>query len=136
MQAPHSPVPHPNLVPVSLRPSRITHKSGVAGGASLDAGLPFTVKLMAMISSLKRKQESAELRQHGFHPRRMERQVADAPAGGMRERIGNRRDRGSLRAFARSERALGRTIDQLDLDLRRFRHGEDRVARPVLAEDA
>src|SRR5262245_25314800 len=46
MQAPHSPVPQPNLVPVSLRPSRSTHNSGVAGGASVDAALPFTVKLI------------------------------------------------------------------------------------------
>jgi len=53
MQAPHKPVPQPNLVPVSLRSSRITHNSGVVGGASLDAALPFTVKLMAIVSSLK-----------------------------------------------------------------------------------
>src|SRR5437016_4863491 len=48
MQAPHSPVPQPNLVPVSLRPSRITHNSAVAGGASVDAALPFTVKFVAI----------------------------------------------------------------------------------------
>jgi hypothetical protein len=42
MQAPHKPVPQPNLVPVSFSPSRITHNSGVAGGASVDAALPFT----------------------------------------------------------------------------------------------
>ena len=53
MQAPHSPVPQPNLVPVSLRPSRITQSSGVSGGASVDAALPFTVKLVAIASSLK-----------------------------------------------------------------------------------
>src|SRR5262249_29666486 len=52
MHAPHRPVPQPNLVPVSLRPSRITHNNGVAGGASVDAALPFTVKLVDMISSL------------------------------------------------------------------------------------
>src|SRR5215472_6935389 len=51
MQAPHKPVPQPNLVPVSLRPSRITHNNGVSRGASLDAGLPLTVKLMAMAFS-------------------------------------------------------------------------------------
>src|SRR5262249_19909690 len=44
MQAPHRPVPQPNLVPVSFRPSRITHNNGVAGGASVDAAWPFTVK--------------------------------------------------------------------------------------------
>src|SRR5262249_32811553 len=49
MQAPHKPVPQPNLVPVSLRSSRITHSSGVAGGAAVEAALPFTVKLVAML---------------------------------------------------------------------------------------
>src|SRR5262245_22446973 len=44
MQAPHRPVPQPNLVPVSFSPSRITHNNGVAGGASVDAVWPFTVK--------------------------------------------------------------------------------------------
>src|SRR5215470_17586341 len=53
MQAPHMPAPQPNLVPVSLRPSRITHRSRVAGGASVDAGLPLTVKLVAIVSSLQ-----------------------------------------------------------------------------------
>ena len=53
MQAPHRPVPQPNLVPVSLSPSRITHSSGVAGGASVDAVLPFTVKLVVIASSLQ-----------------------------------------------------------------------------------
>src|SRR5262249_7217184 len=52
IQAPHRPVPQPNLVPVSLRPSRITHNNGVAGGASVDAAVPFTVKLVDMVSSL------------------------------------------------------------------------------------
>src|SRR5215211_2769756 len=53
MQAPHRPVPQPNLVPVSLRSSRITHNSGVAGGAPVDAALPFTVKFVAIASSLR-----------------------------------------------------------------------------------
>src|SRR3954465_3415888 len=52
MQAPHNPVPQPNLVPVSLRSSRITHNSGVAPGASVTAGLPFTMKFVAIASSL------------------------------------------------------------------------------------
>src|SRR6476620_10317520 len=52
MQAPHRPVPHPYLVPVRLRPSRITHSSGVEGGASVDAAFPFTVKFVAIASSL------------------------------------------------------------------------------------
>src|SRR5262245_26044312 len=52
IQAPHRPVPQPNLVPVSFNPSRITHNNGVAGGASVDAARPFTVKLVAILSSL------------------------------------------------------------------------------------
>jgi hypothetical protein len=40
------------LVPVSFSPSRITHNNGVAGGASVDAALPFTVKLVVIVSSL------------------------------------------------------------------------------------
>src|SRR5262249_42393271 len=52
VQAPHKPVPQPNLVPVSLRSSRSTHNSGVASGASVDAGLPFTTKLVAIAFSL------------------------------------------------------------------------------------
>ncbi len=45
MQAPHRPVPQPNLVPVSLSSSRITHNSGVWGGASDCAALPLILKL-------------------------------------------------------------------------------------------
>src|SRR5262249_26822771 len=52
-QAPHRPVPQPNLVPVSFSPSRITHNTGVAGGASVDAALPFTVKVVLIFSSLQ-----------------------------------------------------------------------------------
>jgi hypothetical protein len=52
MQEPHKPVPQPNLVPVSFSPSRITHNNGVAGGASVDAALPFTLKLVVIVSSL------------------------------------------------------------------------------------
>jgi hypothetical protein len=39
-------------VPVSFRSSRMTHNNGVAGGASVVAGLPFTVNLVASASSL------------------------------------------------------------------------------------
>jgi hypothetical protein len=38
---------------VSFSPSRITHNSGVAGGASVDAALPFTVKVVVIVSSLQ-----------------------------------------------------------------------------------
>jgi hypothetical protein len=52
MQAPHRPAPQPNLVPVSYKSSRITHSSGVSGGASVVAALPFTRKLVVIASSL------------------------------------------------------------------------------------
>jgi hypothetical protein len=38
---------------VSFSPSRITHNNGVAGGASLDAALPFTVKVVVIVSSFQ-----------------------------------------------------------------------------------
>src|SRR5712692_6858436 len=76
------------------------------------------------------------LTQRGLDPRWMERQIADALAGGMGEGIGDGGDRRSLRAFARSERTLARTVDQLDLDLGRLRHGEDRIAGEVARQDA
>jgi hypothetical protein len=38
---------------VSFSPSRITHNNGVAGGASVDAALPFTVKVVVIFSSLQ-----------------------------------------------------------------------------------
>src|SRR3954465_12213868 len=59
MQAPHNPVPQPNLVPVSLRSSRITHNSGVTGGASVVAGLPFTMNFVAIASSLDPRRQAA-----------------------------------------------------------------------------
>src|SRR4051812_47256045 len=51
MQAPHRPVPQPNLVPVSFSPSRSTHSRGVCGGASVDAGLPLTVNSVVIMLS-------------------------------------------------------------------------------------
>src|SRR5258705_11155409 len=106
MQAPHRPVPQPNLVPVSLRPSRSTHNNGVAGGASVDAPLPFTMKSMAMVSSLSVKNREwriepltfllyslfairVPLRQRRLDPRRVERKIADALAGRIAAGIGN-----------------------------------------------
>src|SRR5215472_12214975 len=59
MQAPHRPVPQPNLVPVSFSPSRITHNNGVAGGASVDAALPFTVKVVVIFFSLQNRRGRA-----------------------------------------------------------------------------
>src|ERR1700677_166012 len=44
VQAPHSPAPQPNLVPVSLICSRMIQSSGVSASASTLAGLPLIVK--------------------------------------------------------------------------------------------
>src|SRR5262245_10939568 len=120
MQAPHRPVPQPNFVPVSLRSSRITHNNGVIGGALLEAALPFTVKLMAMVALLpdypRRASSkcansahplapfaighllfcSSQLTQCCLDPCRIERQVADALARRAGEGIGNGGDRRAL----------------------------------------
>src|SRR5262245_53963677 len=60
MQAPHRPAPQPNLVPVSFKSSRITHSSGVSGGAFVVAAMPFTRKLVAIASSLGPRAPKAE----------------------------------------------------------------------------
>src|SRR5262249_48596243 len=48
VQAPPRAMPQPNLVPVILRVSRRTQRSGMSGLTSTDCDLPFRVKLMAM----------------------------------------------------------------------------------------
>src|SRR5262245_1141048 len=78
----------------------------------------------------------AFLGQCRFDPCRIERQVADALAGGIGEGVGNGGNGWALRALARAERTLARAVDQLDLDLGRFRHGEDRIALPITRQDA
>ena len=53
MQAPHRPVPQPNLVPVSLRPSRSTHSSGVCRRRVGRRRLAIHSEFVAMVSSLE-----------------------------------------------------------------------------------
>src|SRR5476649_2459204 len=55
VQAPHIPMPQPNLVPVRLAVSRITHSSGVSSGTSADIGLPLSVKVVVMRWALRRR---------------------------------------------------------------------------------
>ena len=50
VQVPHSPIPQPYLVPVSLRLSRITQSSGVSGGTSTLTFLPFTFSAIMRLS--------------------------------------------------------------------------------------
>ena len=47
VQAPHSAMPQPNLVPVMPSVSRRTQSSGMAGTTSTVCGLPFRVNLTA-----------------------------------------------------------------------------------------
>ena len=108
MQAPHSPVPQPNLVPVSLSSSRITHNSGVSAGACERAGLPLTVKSNAMAAS-------TEMIWIGFgpEPRANPRGKSRLPSGGS----SLRRDR----AFV--ERPCGRLFTRVRRDRGRSRQG-------------
>src|SRR5262249_32048746 len=52
MQAPHRPVPQPNLVPVSLSSSRITHSRVVDGGSADWLLFPVTLKAFALRTPL------------------------------------------------------------------------------------
>src|SRR5436305_9383431 len=53
VQAPHSPAPQPNFVPVSCRVSRTTQSNGVSGGTETVFSLPLTRKVMsAMVIQL------------------------------------------------------------------------------------
>src|ERR1019366_181775 len=66
VQAPHSDMPHPNLVPVIPSESRRTQSSGMAETASTDCGLPFKVNLTAgtayppLVHSLERVYANGE----------------------------------------------------------------------------
>src|ERR1700709_641962 len=51
VQAPHSAIPHPNLVPVMPSTSRNTQRSGVSPSASMLCVFPLTLIVMAMASS-------------------------------------------------------------------------------------
>src|SRR5262249_60564442 len=53
-----------------------------------------------------------------------------------RKRWGDGRNRRPLRSLAGAKRALVGAVDELDLDLGRFRHGEDRIGEPIARLDA
>src|SRR5262245_27428892 len=57
-------------------------------------------------------------RQGRFDARWRKRQVADAHAGGVGDRVGDRRAGWALRAFAAAERALLGAVDEVHLDRR------------------
>src|SRR5580698_10755916 len=69
VQAPHSPAPHPNFVPVSSRVSRRTHSSGVSGETLTCFSLPLTRSVMsAMKLCALKAQWSLRTGQHGTQP--------------------------------------------------------------------
>ena len=49
VHAPHWPMPHPYLVPVSFSVSRITQSSGVSGETDTSCVVPFTFSVMKQI---------------------------------------------------------------------------------------
>src|SRR5262245_8839917 len=62
VQAPHTAMPQPNLVPVNPNSSRTTHISGVSGGDADETDFPFRIKLVAMrLPSLSHKETRREL---------------------------------------------------------------------------
>src|SRR5437899_4271388 len=76
-------------------------------------------------------------REGALEPRAVERQLAHAHAGRMRQRIGERASSGALRGFAGAQKRLAGPVDDVHLEaLRRVREAQDRVARPVAAGDA
>src|SRR5438874_12307018 len=72
-----------------------------------------------------------------LQPRPVERQLANAHAGRVRQRIGERAGGWALRGFAGAEEGLAGPVDDVHFQaLRRMREAQDRVARPVAAGDA
>src|ERR1700677_1789818 len=59
VQAPHSAMPQPYLVPVKPSESRNTHSKGIAGTASTVCGLPLSVNWIAAIGILRYEYSAA-----------------------------------------------------------------------------
>src|SRR5262245_7152513 len=59
VQAPHSALPQPNLVPVRPTSSRRTHRSGVSAGTATSTGLPLTTSFI-MYSSPRGRERQLE----------------------------------------------------------------------------
>src|ERR1700722_4683166 len=57
VQAPHSPAPHPNFVPVRSRLSRRTHKSGVSPSTLTVFCVPLMVKEKVIAADLRKSTE-------------------------------------------------------------------------------
>ena len=92
MQAPQSPAPQPNFVPVSFSSSRMTQSSGVSSGASETTGFAFTVKRvgMAVLLTPARRPIRAPL-QMTFVRMRRSRGIGNRPGSEIRFRRGRNR---------------------------------------------
>src|SRR5438067_2300220 len=68
VQAPQSPAPQPNLVPVMSSSSRRYQSSGVSGSPSKDRSFPFTLSLiMSTFPLWQSKGEDGAARGHRYH---------------------------------------------------------------------
>jgi hypothetical protein len=53
VQAPHRPMPQPNLVPVMLSTSRSVHSNGMSSGISRSRGFPFTLSVTMSVPPVR-----------------------------------------------------------------------------------
>src|SRR5215472_5489472 len=75
--------------------------------------------------------------ERGLHPVGGERELADALAGGVEDRVADRAANDGDGRLAGAQRGQVRVVDQLDPDVvRQLRERDDRIGRPVDAEDA
>src|SRR5262249_55452604 len=82
VQAPHIPMPQPNLLPVRLRCSRTTHNSGTSCGPSNSAGVPLTKNFTDIASNLSGVGAESILG---------ERHHVEPPPGRVQQGLGERR---------------------------------------------
>src|SRR6516165_2607684 len=122
VQAPQTPMPQPNLLPVRFRCSRTTHNSGTSSGPWNSAGIPLTENFTDIAGCLSRVGSERVVR---------ERHHVEPPAGraeqGLRQRGRHRREN----HFAESLR--GTIAGQHDRDdLRHLVDAQQRILLSVL----
>src|SRR5262249_2727989 len=76
-------------------------------------------------AATRRLQQTECSREHRLDALGIKRQVAQTPAGRVREGVGDGSNHRALRAFACAERFFARPVDQLDFNLRHLRHAQD-----------
>src|ERR1700716_853570 len=105
VQAPHAPMPQPNLLPVRPRCSRTTHSSGTSSGPPNSAGLPLTRNFTDIVSNLSVR--ASPLRPGTRPPEAASHRAAARGGGGgqqalarpLRRTIAGEHDRHDLRHF-------------------------------------